>query len=211
MNLFGKIVTFTSGVFFCGLGIAFSTQAGLGTTPISSLPYVLTFMTPLSFGTTTFLINMLFILGQKIILGKNFKPVQYLQIIVTLCFGFFIDFGMFLSQAFKTSDYFSQILMLIIGSAILSFGVTLETKADIMYVPGEGIVRAISKKTGKPFGKIKIYFDFAQCIAAILLSIVVLNKIEGLREGTLIAAFLTGYFVLIYTKIISRISRCLKK
>lgn len=41
-------------------GIALTTLSGLGTTPISSVPWTLTAITGLSFGTTTFLINLVF-------------------------------------------------------------------------------------------------------------------------------------------------------
>lgn len=196
-----RILIFIIAIFLCGFGIAVTTQADLGTTPISSLPYVLTFMTPLSFGTTTFIINMIFILTQKIILGKDFKKKDYLQILVTLFFGFFIDLGMHIAAHFRSDNYYEQLIMLVAGSAILALGVTLEVAADVMYVPGEGIVRVIACKIGREFGKIKIYFDVTQCVLAIILSLLVLHSIQGLREGTILSAILVGTFVCWYSKL----------
>ena len=43
------------GLLITAFGIAFSIQAGLGTSPISSLPYVVSLLTPLSVGTATIL------------------------------------------------------------------------------------------------------------------------------------------------------------
>lgn len=198
--MYKRFFVFLFGIFCCGLGIAVSTQANLGTTPISSLPYVLTFILPLSFGTTTFIINMIFLLGQKLILGKDFKRKNYLQILVTLFFGLFVDFGMYISAPFRSDNYFYQIIMLIIGSAILAFGVELEVISDISYVPGEGIVKVIANKTKKEFGKVKLSFDISHCIIAILISCIFLHTIKGLREGTIIAAFLVGIFVCLYNR-----------
>lgn len=209
MQMLKRCLIFFAAIFLCGFGIAITTQADLGTTPISSLTYVLTFMTPLSFGVTTFIINMVFIGIQKILLGKNFKKTDYLQIIVTLFFSFFIDLGMHIAGYFKSNNYIEQIVMLVVGSAVLALGVTLEVVADIMYVPGEGVVRAIAYKTGIQFGKIKIFFDVFQCLAAILLSISVLHRIRGLREGTILAAFLVGAFVCLYMKLLKRKQNCL--
>lgn len=201
MKLGERLILFTVAIFLCGLGIAVITRANLGTTPISSLPYVLTFMTPFSFGTTTFIINMIFLIGQILILKKDFKKINYLQILVTLFFGFFIDLGMHITALFKTNNYLLQLSMVIIGSMILALGVSLEVCADVIYVPGEGFVKAIVVKIGKNFGKIKIGFDVTHAIIAIILSLIVLHSIHGLREGTIISAFLVGAFVAMYNKI----------
>lgn len=204
--MFKRIVIFIIAIFLCGLGIAVSTQADLGTTPISSLPYILTFMTPFSFGITTIMINVVFLFVQLLILKKEFKKVYYLQLVVTLFFGTFIDLGMHLAEPFKTTNYLCQIIMLIVGSAILALGVLLEVFANLLYVPGEGVVKAISAKTGKEFGKMKVVFDWSLCLMAIILSLVVLGKIQGLREGTLLSAFLVGGFICLYRKLWQAIS-----
>lgn len=200
-----RIVLFFIAIFLCGFGIAMTTQANLGTTPISSLPYVFTFICPLSFGTTTFIINMIFILLQILILKKEFKKKDFLQIIVTLFFGFFIDLGMHISGFFKTDVYFMQIIMLVIGSAVLALGVMLEVIADFLYVPGEGLVKAISYKTKIKFGKVKTGFDVVQTVGAIILSLLCLHSIQGLREGTIISALLVGNFVNVYSKLWKKI------
>ena len=207
MKLYKKIGVFFAGLFFCGFGTAICTQADLGTSPISSLPYVLTFVTHLSFGTTTFIVNMFFILAQVLLLKKDFKKIQYLQIIVTLCFGFFIDLGMYLAEPFKMNVYANQLCMLFIGSAILAFGITLEIIANVMYVPGEGVVKAISQKTQYKFGKVKVLFDASHCLLALLISLFVLHAVHGLREGTLLSMFLVGNLVIVYSKIWDKMKR----
>lgn len=196
-----RILIFLAAIFFCGLGIAVTTRANLGTTPISSLPYVLTFMLPLSFGVTTFIVNMLFIGMQLVLLRREFKRTDYFQIVVTLFFSFFIDLGMYLTKPLETDNYLFQLLMLVVGSAILALGVMLETVADVSYVPGEGVVKAAAYKMRQQFGKMKIAFDVFLCVSAVILSVVVLHGIQGLREGTVAAAFLVGAFVCLYARV----------
>lgn len=205
INRIIKLITFIFAIFCCGLGIAVTTQAELGTTPISSLPYLFTFLTPLSFGTTTFLINMLFFLGEILIKKEKFKKTDFFQIIVTIFFGFFIDLGMIISAPFKSDVYIFNLLMIVIGSAILALGISLEVYADISYVPGEGIIQAFCTKKNKEFGKAKVVFDVAQCIAAVILGLCILHKIVGVREGTIIAAILTGSFCSLYRKTAAKI------
>lgn len=195
-----RIIIFIIAIFLCGLGIAASTQADLGTTPISSLPYVLTFMTPFSFGVTTIFINICFLIFQILILRKNFRKVDYFQLLVTLFFGVLIDIGMHITAYFKSDIYICKLLLLIVGSAILALGISLEVYANLLYVPGEGLVKAISFKN-KNFGKTKVLFDFSLCVLSIILSLAVLHKVEGLREGTIISAILVGTFICLYKKL----------
>lgn len=200
MILFKKILLFLFALFLTALGIATGTSAYLGTSPIGSFPYVLTFICHLSFGTTTFIVNSFFILFQRIILGKEFRKRDYCQFFVIFFFGLFIDIGMHFASFFVSDVYYKQFIMLITGAVILALGVTLEVIADIIYIPGEGAVKAISRRYGVEFGKAKIIFDVAQCVIAILLGVIFLHKIEGIREGTLITALIVGPMVSVFYK-----------
>ena len=57
-----RFAVFMAGVLVCSVGIALITRAGLGTSPISSIPFVLSLITPVSMGMYTFSLNMLFLL-----------------------------------------------------------------------------------------------------------------------------------------------------
>ena len=71
-----RVFLFIVGIALAGFGVALTARASLGTSPISSLPYVLTFLTPLTFGTISFLMNALFVVAQVAILGKKFQKRQ---------------------------------------------------------------------------------------------------------------------------------------
>ncbi len=45
-----RSVVFAAGIVFSGLGVAMATASSLGTTPISSIPYVITFICPVTLG-----------------------------------------------------------------------------------------------------------------------------------------------------------------
>lgn len=82
-----RYLFFTLGLLTNSFGIAFITKSSLGTSQISSLPYVLSLRFPLSFGGFTFLMNTVFILIQIAIQRRNFPPVQLLQIAANVLFG----------------------------------------------------------------------------------------------------------------------------
>ena len=85
-----RYCVFVLGMVFCALGISFVTRAGLGTSPVSGLPFVLSLITEISMGTFTFLFNMLFLILEAVI-RRKLGFLQLLQIPMTFCFSFFID------------------------------------------------------------------------------------------------------------------------
>lgn len=73
------------GMFFVGLvimsfGIACSIKAELGTSPVSSLPFVLSQFTPLSVGIASVLVNATLILLQILLLRRQYDPIQLIQL-----------------------------------------------------------------------------------------------------------------------------------
>jgi uncharacterized membrane protein YczE len=181
-----------SGLFFMGLGISLTTKSNLGTSPISSVPYVLSMMFPLTFGQFTFLLSLVCLLIQVIILRKTFKTIQYMQILVGVFFGLFIDIGMFFFTSVNPEMYVSKIMILLSGCILLAFGVYLQIAANVIINPGEGVVKTIAKKVGVKFGNIKIAFDLTLLITAIIISLCAFRTIKGVREGTILSALLVG-------------------
>ena len=96
------------GLFIMSFGVALSVRSNLGTTPISCIPYVLSFKFPLSLGTITILFNTLFIIIQILILRSKFPKIQLLQIIVNFIFGYFIDFSLYLTINIIPTSYVMQ-------------------------------------------------------------------------------------------------------
>ena len=146
-------------LFFNALGIALITQAHLGTTPITTLPYTLAAIFGLTLGTTTFACNLIFLLLQRILLRRRLGIAELLQIPAVLIFSVFIDFWMHLTGALVTDVYIWQIVMCIVGSAVLGAGISLEIMSNATVIPGEGLVIVIAARSRKNFGNIKVLFD----------------------------------------------------
>ena len=81
---------------------------------------------------------------------------------------------------------------LLAGCVILGLGVALEVLGDVLYLPCEGVVKAISYKSHAEFGTIKTLFDLSMVLSAIVVSVLCLGHISGLREGTIVAAATVG-------------------
>lgn len=188
-------IWFVVGVFINSFGIALITKAALGTSPISSVAYVLSLEFTPTLGMFTFVINMLFIFIQPLLLKKDFKAFQWLQILVNVAFSAFIDVGMALLQWLEPSTVFEQGAALLLGCAVLGFGVSIEVAPGVLLVPGEGAVRAISTVTHRRFGSCKIAFDSTLAATAVVLSFIFFGTLNGIGLGTLVSALLVGTVV----------------
>lgn len=191
---------FIIGIIINSFGIALITKAGLGTSPISSISYVLSMKFPFTLGQFTFIVNMFFILAQFILLKKDFEPIQFLQIVVNVVFSACIDISMNLLSWLIVNNFMVGLFALLIGCGVLALGISIEVAPDVLVVPGEGIVRAISIVLNKRFGTIKIIFDVTLVSIATILSFLFFGKLSGLGLGTIISAIIVGYIVNLLNK-----------
>jgi uncharacterized membrane protein YczE len=196
------------GLFIMSFGVALSVISDLGTTPISCIPNVLSYGVPLSLGTITIIFNILLVLIQLLILKGEFEHKQWLQILVTVIFGYFIDFSLYiLTPILNPTTYISQWIICIISTFIIAFGVYLEIKSDAIVLPGEGVILAVRYKTKKDFGKIKSIFDSSNVIIGAILSILLYASFQGIGLGTIYAGVVVGYIVKAYSLLIDRFDK----
>lgn len=193
MEKLKRYLIFLVGLFVNSLGVSLITKANLGTSPISSIPYVLSLNFPFTLGNFTIFFSIFLIVLQLIILRKNFKLEHILQIPVSIIFGYFIDFTMILLYWVNPEAYIMKIVYLLIGCLILGVGVYMEVLADVVMLPGESFVRAIVLTWKTNFGTTKICFDVSMSVIAAVLSFVFAGRLAGVREGTVIAALLVGF------------------
>ena len=74
-------------------------------------------------------------------------------------------------------------------------------------LPGEAMNRAISEVTGKKYENIKIFFDVLYIIVAAAICFIFIGKLEGVREGSIIAAVLIGNIIKLYNSLYNKLTR----
>lgn len=190
-----RYLFFIVGLFMMAVGVSLSTRSNLGTSPISSIPYVLSLGLPMTIGQFTFLMNLFLIAFQIILLRKQYKWIQLLQIVVAILFSYFTDFTMKLFSWINVTSYPSQLGLFVISCLVLALGVSMEVTADVVMMAGEGVVNAISIVTKKDFGKLKVCFDATLVICSCICTFILFHKLNGVREGTIIATLLVGTIV----------------
>lgn len=208
-ELIKRYIFLLVGLFVNGLGVSFITKAGLGTSPITSIPYTLSLSFTPTVGMFTLVFNIFLVILQVILLRRNFQLQNLLQLPIIALFSFFIDLTMSLLGFMQPETYAMKVVSLIVGCLILGFGVFMEMVANVAMLPGEATVRAVSDVFSTDFGKTKIAFDSSMTVIAAILSFIMFKHLDGVREGTIVAAILVGFIARLFKKYIGGIEKIL--
>ena len=208
-ELIKRYIFLLVGLFVNGLGVSFITKAGLGTSPITSIPYTLSLGFTPTVGMFTLVFNIFLVILQVILLRRNFQLQNLLQLPIIALFSFFIDLTMSLLGFMQPETYSMKVVSLIVGCLILGFGVFMEMAANVAMLPGEATVRAVSDVFSTDFGKTKIAFDSSMTVIAAILSFIMFRHLDGVREGTIVAAILVGFIARLFKKYIGGIEKIL--
>ena len=206
-ELIRRYLFFIAGLFVNALGVSLITKASLGTSPISSLPYVLSLFTPLTVGTATIAMHVTLILLQILLLRRNYDPIQLIQLPVALVFGTLTDAAVWAIQGISVQGYAARWLVCAVGILLVGVGVSFEVTANVVTLAGEGMVLAVCRAFGTPFPKTKVGFDVTLVLIASVLSLLFLHRLEGVREGTVAAAILVGMVAKQVNRPMQRFSR----
>lgn len=208
-ELIKRYIFLLVGPFVNGLGVSFIAKAGLGTSPITSIPYTLSLSFTPTVGMFTLVFNIFLVILQVILLRRNFQLQNLLQLPIIALFSCFIDLTMSLLGFIQPETYVLKVISLVIGCLILGFGVFMEMVANVAMLPGEATVRAVSDVFSTDFGKTKIAFDSSMTIIAAILSFIMFKHLDGVREGTIVAAILVGFIARLFKKYIGGIEKIL--
>ena len=207
-----RLLFYFIALFFMALGVAFSANSDLGISPVNSLPYVISDIVKMQPGTCVTIVFCLYILVQVILLRKEFNPINLTQIIFSTIFGYFVNFTKWMVGDFLLpGGYIGRLGMQCIGIVLVAFGVFLYLDVELVPMPMEGMTMAIAKKVGKPFPQVKTVVDCTVVLLGVILTVVCLHLIPfrdpgvRIREGTILAALVTGKVIEIIRKPLSPI------
>lgn len=202
-DLLGRYVLFIIGLFIAAMGVALSTKAKLGTSPVSSVPYSVSLMSGLlSFGGWLNVWSVLQISIQVLLLRKKCNMIDIaIQTVLAFVYGYLTNFACFLIQGMNVEGYFFQFLCMLAGCFVTGFGIWVQLKGNVAMLPGEAMNRAISTVSGKKYEDIKIFFDIVYILISAVLGICFLGGLKGVREGSIIAAVLIGNIIRGYNAI----------
>ena len=204
-NLQVRILMYILGLFILTIGISISVKSDLGVSPLSSLPYTMTCVWGIEMGKATIIFHCLLVLLQAILLGRKFKPINLLQVLAGIIFGYFTTFCNYLISFIPSpNNMVDQIMMALISTVFVAVGTFFYLPTNIMPLAGEGIVDTIAVVTKTEFSNIKIMFDSFLVLVSVIICFIVLHNLGSVGIGTLIAALLVGAEIGYLTKLFGK-------
>ena len=198
MNRYLKYIT---GLMTMALGVVLMKKAALGITPITSLPLALNEVLPvLSLGNWTILFHILCILA-IIVIMKKVTVKTLLMLPVGICFGYFIDFLLWL-WSFETGFLPVRILLLVVGIPVSGLGVALINDADLMLPSPDGLIRTIAGQYHLKYPVVKICGDCTWVALAVVIELTVLHRLSAVNVGTVASALLVGRSIKTWNKLL---------
>jgi len=194
MKFVKRIVIYLAGIVLLALGGVLTIKSNLGASPVSLLPLSISKVSSIELGMAAFLLFTFYVILQIIILKKEFKMIQLLQILFAVLFGNLMNFFNDFIQI-NADNIYVMSLLCILGFLLTAIGIVFTITAKIVPVAPDGLVQAIGIKAKIDFGKAKIYLD---CVIVLLAIVLLLLNNKGLDEvgiGTILSAILVGRIV----------------
>ena len=194
--IFKRLSIYIIGLFLLALGATFSILAGIGVSPVTSLPYALALITPLSVGVTTVLANFIFIILQAILLKEIRWKNFFIQLIIAVLFGSFMDLTIWLTKGLPDANSIVLIIIyLVLSLVIVSFGLLLYFTANLPTMPYDSLTHVIANTWKMKFSKAKITSDMLNVIISLIICLLFIQSFGAIGIGTFIAAYGIGKIV----------------
>lgn len=200
---------FLIGLFIASMGVALSTKAGLGTSPVASVPYSISLINhSLSFGWWLNIWSVIQIAVQIALLRKKCRPAELIiQTILAFVYGYLTDFSCWMIDWIQANGYVVRLGLMSASCFVLGFGIWIQFQGGVAMLPGEAMNKAISQVSGKRYENIKILFDVLYIAAAAVICFLFLGKLEGVREGSIVAALLIGNIIKLYNSLFQKLKK----
>jgi uncharacterized membrane protein YczE len=195
-----KLFIYLGGLFILAVGVNISKAAQLGISPVSAIPYACELIWGIELGKATTIVYVIIMALQIIILRKNYKARQLLQIVCTYILSVFITYTGYNYLLFwmpEPGSYLIKILYLLISIIFIGVGVSFYLIPNFIQLPADGLVAAIVQASHNKleFGSVKIIVDSSLVSVSALLSLIFLGHLKSVREGTVLASLLVGRVV----------------
>ena len=106
MKSINRIIIYICGIFLLALGGVLAIKSNLGASPVSSLPLSISKVSSISLGTAAAILFTIYVGMQIILLKRDFKMIQLLQIVFAILFGQIMNFFNLIIISIIISNFF---------------------------------------------------------------------------------------------------------
>ena len=194
MKKYSRCLFYFLGIIILSLGLVINTKTGLGVAPLLSVAFCTSTIFNVSLGSMIFLAYTICVLGQWILFKKNFKLINWLQIIISLVISSLVDFFSSIINIVVES-LFSSIVLLVFAIVFTGIGTALSVAMNFIPIAPDGLAHAIGDKANKGFGLGKNIFDFTCVAITIIINLIFKTPMLGIGVGTIIEMITVGRII----------------
>lgn len=210
-KVFFSEAAYILGIIVLALGTAMMKQADFGLSMVVAPAYLLhlkisQYVPAFSFGMAEYSLQAVLLIIMSISLRK-FKPIYLFSFVTAVIYGFTLDIAIRFVDLLPLIGIAGRIIYYLIGMVFCAFGVSLLFHTYISPEVYELFVKEISAKSGADINIIKTVYDCVSCLVAIMLSFAFFGlwHFEGVKLGTIICAFVNGFLIGRFSKMIESI------
>lgn len=172
-------------VMCTGFACALSLKAAVGVGAWDAFAQTISSIIHIKVGTMGMILNCSCIVGQLVILKKEFRPIQFLQVLVSVILGSVVNFILYDILVFEISAYYISLTLILLAYVLCAIFVGAIMVLDLVTFPLEGLCMALEKILPFKFSQIRQAVDVICIIVGVILSFVC-NVPLAIREGTII-------------------------
>lgn len=189
-----RVIYYCAGLVFLALGITLNTKTGLGVSPLISVPNCIADLANLNLGNCIAVYYSLMVVAQIFIKGKDFHFIDFLQAPMSVIFTRLINL-------FNANLDFTMapmtIRFILLALAIICTGIGAALTIDMRLIPNaaDGMVGAISDRTGRDMGLVKNLVDLSAVIVTAIIGLIFARKLLCIGVGTICTVLGVGRVV----------------
>jgi len=194
-----RLLIYLLGIVILAFGGVLAINSRLGVSPVNLIQLSVSHSLRLELGIASFVTFTACVVWQIIILKKDFKPIQFFQILFAILFGYFLGFFNNNIQLGVTSMPI-RVALLLVSLVFVSTGIFLTVTPKLVPLATDGIAGAIAVKMKADFGKGKIVFDIIIVATSIVMLFITSNSFSDIGFGTILSMLMIGRMVLFINK-----------
>ena len=181
------------------LGTALMEAGGFGISMVAAPAYVLhlklsQYWPVFTFGLTEFGTQVLALLGMMLLVRRA-KWGYLFTFATALMYGRLLDAAVAAVSLIPVTGVVTRISLYLPGLVLCSAAIGLILQSYFPPAAYELFVKETSAKWRKPFQTVKTVYDLSSLVLAILLSLLLLGRLEGIGIGTVVGALINGALI----------------
>lgn len=198
-------LAFFIGIILLAIGINLIIKADFGISVVQSSAFIVSQAFPiLSFGTYSYLIQIVFVIILCIIIRK-FSLRYVFSFASAVLYGYTIDLVSYLLTNMIAPTLTVRILFFLIGFFSVAIGVAMFFRTNIPLMPYDIFVTDLAKHKKWNINTVKIIYDFCCLVSGILLSLIFFKKLVGIGIGTVFTGLFSGICIKYVGKLIDKV------